>query len=57
MTQIVEEGKGCAGREHPGHNMVVVGYGKGQSLEIASHTFPMIVPRPSSIVLYPFTLV
>jgi len=29
MTQIVEEEKGF-GREHPGHGMVVGGYGKGQ---------------------------
>jgi len=29
MTQIVEEEKGF-GREHPGHGMVVGGYGEGQ---------------------------
>jgi len=31
MTQIVEEGKGCSGREHPGYGIVVVGYGREQS--------------------------
>jgi hypothetical protein len=31
MTQIVEEEKSDSGREHPGHGMVVVGYGRGQS--------------------------
>jgi hypothetical protein len=40
MTQMVEEEKGCSGGEHPGRDMVVVGYERGQVLELASPYTP-----------------
>src|SRR5437870_6813845 len=36
MTQIIEEEKSDSSGEHPRHGTVVVGYGRGQFLQIAS---------------------
>jgi hypothetical protein len=58
MTQMVEEEKGCSGREHPEYDVLAVGYGRGQLLGIAPpYAHPRLLPAHSSTVLYPFPLV
>jgi hypothetical protein len=56
MPQIVEEEKGCSGRDHPEYDVLAVGYGRGQLLGIASpYAHPRLLPAhlPPSCIPFP----